>query len=269
MKFKKDILLRYLSLAPLALAFERYLECQIFMEKSFEHPVLDLGCGDGLFAYVLFDEKIDTGIDPNSNELRRAANLGIYCELIECTGDKIPKPDSIYKTVFSNSVIEHISNLDPVFLEIHRILKPEGRFYFSVPTENFDHYTWGNRILSSFGFRHMALKYREFCNKKIWHHSHYLSPSQWKSIAEKNGFDIVESRLYDSKKICFLNNFFYPFGLLGRVNKFLVNRWIIFPRIRQVLIYPFFLIFRNLYEEEKTQDHFGLVLIVAEKGDVK
>ena len=60
MNFRKDFLKK-----PLPSAIEQTLECQILSSKTLEHPMLDLGCGDGIFAYVLFDEKNDIGIDHN------------------------------------------------------------------------------------------------------------------------------------------------------------------------------------------------------------
>ena len=56
--------------------------------------VLDIGCGEGLFANIVFDEKIETGIDPNLTELERANELGGYSELLECNGNNIPKPET-------------------------------------------------------------------------------------------------------------------------------------------------------------------------------
>src|SRR2546428_6343193 len=116
----------------------RSLECRIYSGLVFERPILDIGCGDGVHAKVLFAEKIDTGIDPNERELERAAELGAYVELIACRGDAIPKPDWAYRTIFSNSVLEHIPDLRPVLKEAHRLLMPGGRFYFTVPSPNFE-----------------------------------------------------------------------------------------------------------------------------------
>ena len=104
MKFNKNLLLQYMSMAPLALAFERYLECRIFQKHPFDSPVLDLGCGEGLFSHILFAEKLDIGIDINLRELDRARQLGAYVELIHATGDSIPKPDASYNTIISNKI---------------------------------------------------------------------------------------------------------------------------------------------------------------------
>jgi len=137
----KDFLLHYISMAPLALAFERSLECRIFQSSEIVRPALDVGCGDGLFAHILFREKVDTGIDPNAQELNRARKLNAYEELIMCRADRIPKPGGAYKTIFSNSVLEHIPDLSAVFNEIYRLLAPGGSFYMTVPAPEFQDYT--------------------------------------------------------------------------------------------------------------------------------
>ncbi len=69
MKFKDDFFRRYLGEAPVPLAIERSLECAILSRQRFDAPILDIGTGEGMFAYVLFDGKIDVGIDPDAREL--------------------------------------------------------------------------------------------------------------------------------------------------------------------------------------------------------
>src|SRR5690349_18526514 len=100
-RFRSNFLANYAARTPLALAFERTMECRLLSEENFIRPVLDLGCGDGTFASTLFAEPIDTGIDPDERELRKAEETGAYRELIRCTGSAIPKPDASYKTIFS------------------------------------------------------------------------------------------------------------------------------------------------------------------------
>jgi len=63
MKFKSDFLYNYLKQAPISLAIERSFECEILSKQKFQRPILDIGCGEGLFALILFDEKINVGID--------------------------------------------------------------------------------------------------------------------------------------------------------------------------------------------------------------
>src|SRR5579872_4953725 len=108
MRLNDEFFKNFLLEAPLPLALERTLECKILSTQKFQRPILDIGCGEGIFAKKLFNEKIDVGIDPNPSELERAQSYDAYDELIQCWGDQIPKKDGTFNTILSNSVMEHI-----------------------------------------------------------------------------------------------------------------------------------------------------------------
>ncbi len=264
MKFKTDLLNRYISQAPLALAFERYLECQIYLQLPLAEPILDLGCGEGLFAQVLFDQKIDTGIDPNPRELQRAAQLGGYAELIQCFGDKIPKPDASYKTVFSNSVLEHIPDLDPVLREVNRILEIGGVFYFTVPSDKFDQFSVINRVLTKLGLNTLANKYRAAYNR-FWRHYHYYPRSVWAERISDFGFEVIESREYDPQKICTRNDLLAPFGFFLFVLKKLTNQWVVSSTLRGAFFKPFTSAFSRFLLNGEKSESGGLVFVAARK----
>ena len=109
-----DLATRYLLHVPMSLALYRVLECQILASQSFERPLLDIGCGDGVLARVLFDDPIDLGIDPDADEIAKARATGSFRELIVCPGDRVPKPGESFRTVLSNSTLEHIPEVEPV-----------------------------------------------------------------------------------------------------------------------------------------------------------
>lgn len=264
MRFNDDILLRYMSMAPLALAFERTLECQIYTRLVFARPVLDLGCGEGLFAKILFDEKVDTGVDPNPRELERARQLDVYDELIRCAGDAVPKPDGSYNTVFSNSVLEHIPDLGPVLQEVNRLLAPGGRFYLTVPSNSFDQYTVINQLLVAAGLPRLATRYRRFYNT-FWKHHHCYSLETWEASARQSGFEVVESYTYDPRRICLLNDFLVPFAFPAFLTKRLTNRWVLFPSVRQKMVYPLYLLARHVLDGGDKAEQGGLVFITLTK----
>ena len=265
MRFKDDILLRYMSQAPLALAFERYLECKIYLNKTFNHPIMDLGCGDGLFSYILFDENIDTGIDLNNDELACAKKLHCYDELICCSGDKIPKPDGHYQTIFSISVLEHINLLEPVIKEVHRLLSDEGRFYLTIPSPDFEQYTLVNQFLMMIGLPRIASRYRKFCSNVIWKQFHYHTVKEWESIVSPVGFEVLDSFTYDKKSICLLNNFFYPFGILGLMNKRFLKRWVMLPSIRRIVLFPMYSFCKQKLNNDNHQNYGGLIFLELKK----
>ena len=78
MKFNNNYFINYLKETPVPLAYERAFECYILSKQKFKRPILDLGCGDGIFAKMLFDEKIESGLDPLSYELKYAKRTNKY-----------------------------------------------------------------------------------------------------------------------------------------------------------------------------------------------
>jgi len=264
LKIKPNALLRYISMAPLALAFERVVEYRILKEQEFERPVLDIGCGEGVFTNILFSSKIDLGIDPNPKELKRAHDLGGYKELIECFGDKIPKPDGAYRTIFSNSVIEHIVDIKPVLAEAYRLLAPGGRLYLTVPSNRFDEYTFISQILLFFGLKNWQKRFSFFFNR-FWAHYHYYDPEQWSKLVSEPGFEVVELRGYCPKRVCMMNDFLVPFSILEYLTKKFFNRWTLVPSLRKIILSPIALL-GNLFLQgaEKSKDG-GLVFISLQK----
>jgi SAM-dependent methyltransferase len=233
MKFKNDFLKKYLNEAPVPLAYERGFECLILSQQEFNRPILDVGCGDGIFANILFDEKIETGIDPLVYELERAGQTGMYEEVIEAFGDKIPKDDNQFATVFSNSVLEHIENLDPVLKDIHRVLKPGGYFYATIPTNYFEKYSVISKLLFGLGLKKMGQKYNTFFNK-FWKHYHFYDRPGWAKKFEDNGFIVVNVIEYGAPKDCLFNDFMVPFTIPNYIVKKLFNRFFLSKTIRSL-----------------------------------
>ena len=222
----------YLNEAPVPLAYERAFECLILSRQKFEHPILDVGCGDGIFTKILFDEKIDTGLDPLDYELESAKKIDMYHELILAFGDKIPKPDNFYKTAFSNSVLEHIENLDPVLREVHRVLAPGGSFYVTIPTNYFDKYSVLSKLLTGMGLSRLAGKYQKFYNA-FWKHYHYNSRAGWKDKFEKSGFSVTHAIAYGAPRDCLFNDMMVPFTIPNYIVKKLLNRFFLLKSLRK------------------------------------
>jgi SAM-dependent methyltransferase len=234
MKFHRDILRRYLERAPAALAIERMLECRILGQQAFARPILDLGCGDGILAATLFAKRIDVGIDVDAREIATAQRLNAYDELIVCAANCVPKPDASFASVFSNSVLEHIPELDPVVAEVRRLLVPGGSFYVTVPTNRFELYSALGRLLSAIGHERTLSFYRAAYNR-FWQHYNVHDESGWRQMFTRAGFEIAETRSYDSSAVCLLNDLLMPAALPAMVNKKLFGRWIALPNLRRWL----------------------------------
>jgi len=125
----KDFLWENLKRLPYFRAFLRAVESRFYEDIPLEEPVLDVGCGDGIFAETTFDKKITVGFDPALRSLRETANRKAYSSILCAAGAAMPFPDAYFSTVISNSVLEHILEVDAVVAEIQRVLKPGGMFY--------------------------------------------------------------------------------------------------------------------------------------------
>ena len=265
MKFKNDFLKNYLNEAPVPLAFERAFECEILSRQEYNRPMLDIGCGDGIFAYFVFDEKIDTGLDPLSYELDSAKKFNIYDELIEAYADNIPKPDGYYQTIFSNSVLEHIPELGDVLKEAYRVLDKSGKFYVTIPTNYFDRYSVIFQLLSLLSLKRLARNYQRFFNK-FWNHYHFYNREQWIDLFEENGFKVHNVIEYGAKKDCLFNDFMAPFSIPNYMVKKIFNRWFLSKSFRK-LYSPLLASFLN--RRVKIQDDLrkgGLIFFALTKG---
>ena len=115
---------------------------QLFRERILRHltaesVVLDIGAGAGLVQQMHFkgQAKEVLGVDPDERVLVNAHLTRGYKEL----GDSMPFfEDDKFDLVFCDNVLEHLSDPNPFFKEVRRVLKPGG--YFLVKTPNKTHY---------------------------------------------------------------------------------------------------------------------------------
>ncbi len=168
-------------------------------------PVLDLGCGDGTYAEIFFNRTgrpVDPqtgqpaalyGIDPQQREIDRAARRGLYTKLFCGTSSVIPLPDASVRSVFSNSVVEHIPDKDGTIREVARILMPGGTYLFSAPShlfaKNFRIRAFLNR---TFGHG-VGEKWVDLINRKFRHYW-LQSPEQWRADLARHGLQLVSWR---------------------------------------------------------------------------
>lgn len=94
--------------------------------------ILDLGCGPGIYADILYKKgAIIKGID-FSEELVKIAKEKVP-GVDFCVGDaeKLPYNDKEFDIVFSALMMGHLASWDKVLSEVNRVLKTGGIFIFS------------------------------------------------------------------------------------------------------------------------------------------
>ena len=180
---------RYLRHAPPFLALVRSVECALIRRAGpLEPPLLDLGCGDGLFADQALDGPIHTGADPDPRALRRARAGGRYGELILAEAGKLPCADATFRTVLSNSVLEHVPDVEAALREIFRVLQPGGRLLITSPSHRFGDMLLGTGLLRRLNPGLGQAYARWFA----WHSRHYHmdSPAVWSDRLVRHGFEV-------------------------------------------------------------------------------
>jgi SAM-dependent methyltransferase len=213
---------------PYFRAILRAVEARFYEQITLPPPTLDLGCGDGHFASTTFARKIDVGIDPWKGPLQQAAQRGVYHLVLNGYGDRLPFADQSFASAFSNSVLEHISNLEPVLKDVYRVLKPGAVFAFCVPNHHFLPSLSIARFLDRLKIHHLAESYRAFFNKISRHH-HCDSPEVWQQRLESCGFRIERWWHYFSPQAQQTFEWGHFFGVATLLPHFLLDRWIISP----------------------------------------
>ncbi|NGZ05601.1 MAG: class I SAM-dependent methyltransferase [Magnetococcales bacterium] len=95
--------------------------------------VLDLGCRDGRLTRHYASGNQVTGCDIDAQALQQAAELyGIQTRQVDLNGS-LPFASGAFDVVVLAEVLEHLPYPMVTLAEIHRVLKPEGRFVGNVP----------------------------------------------------------------------------------------------------------------------------------------
>jgi SAM-dependent methyltransferase len=176
-----------LELQGPSLALWRAAEIAVLREQFFEPPVLDLGCGDGIVMSMVLSQ-VEIGLDPDQNAIKQAARQCIYKRFEIARAESSTLPDACIGTVLSNSVLEHIPQVDAVLASVSRLLRPGGRLIFTTPTDTFS--AWLALPLPA---------YARWRNRQL-RHLNLWSVEQWDSHLSKAGLqlELVSSYLRHS-----------------------------------------------------------------------
>lgn len=149
--------------------------------------IIDIGCGDGYFLYLLSNLRLNlklTGID-NDNLVLGNARKNLKAKRIKLIlGDvtDMPFKTRSFNKAIITEVLEHIDDDKKVLKEVYQILEPNGILLLTVPSYNFpflwDPVNWilhnifgthisGTNFFAGIWARHLRLYKRKDLEKKI------------------------------------------------------------------------------------------------------
>jgi ubiquinone/menaquinone biosynthesis C-methylase UbiE len=246
-----DYLKINLAELPYFRALLRAVESRFYSGIKIVNPVLDLGCGDGHFTNVTFENLHITGIDPQLSSLLEAKKYYQYNYLLNSLGGELPFKNKAFKTCISNSVLEHIPDIDKVIKEIARVLDDDGHFVFCVPNQNFTKHLSIAIFLDRIHFFDLSRSYRIFFNR-ISRHYHCDSFITWNKRLAGNGFEIIDQWDYFSPSAIRCLEWGHYLGIPYWISKKIFGKWVIWPGINQSMVYK--KIEKYYFEEPKQKE---------------
>lgn len=268
MKKVPDYLTPLLTQAPATWALIRANEIRALDRVNFKPPVLDIGCGDGFVAKVLLSNrklKFDVGIDLSAGEIEYAKKSGSYKKCLVASVYALPFPDNYFATVFSNSVVEHLENLDQALSEMSRVLKPGGQFIITVPSSYLTKYLLGYNFFHILGLNFLANLYGAFFNR-LFYHLNLFTHHRWQTKLNKYSLKLVEHEYYHTKGMIRMHEILAYLAIPYHLTKFIFGSWVVFPRFRKLFVVPWLKkILYPFYLSNPQNDRGGSLLLIAHK----
>ena len=156
--------------------------------------MLDVGCGEGRHIFGIMQEHPEMkciGLDMDNDSLHKAEEGYEYFQSISNVGAdflkgsaySLPFLDNSLDLVVCSEVLEHLHQYNDAVKEIHRVLKPGGKFYASVPA------SWPEKIC-------WALS-KDYQNQPGGH-LRIFNQSELVSEIEESGFKFLSSDRFHS-----------------------------------------------------------------------
>jgi SAM-dependent methyltransferase len=225
---------QYFPHAPVALCIKECARLTVLRRFACPGPLLDVGCGDGLFTKIAFPDREVWGIDLDAKEGRWAQASRAYAQIILGDITRAQLPAGFFQTCVANCSLEHVPNIDGALTTIRSSLAVGGRAYLFVP-----HKDWASRMRSVRLLHavnaHAAATSLQAQIDKTFRHVHLYDEKEWTEIAERSGLAVVKVEPILSTATTAAYEAFLAPSVLGWANKKMTSRWTNFPEVRRWL----------------------------------
>jgi SAM-dependent methyltransferase len=147
--------------------------------------ILDLGCGDGqLTARIAAMGTRVVGVDASPQMVAAAHARGI--EVAEGNAEQLPFEAQSFDAVFSNAALHWVRDQDAMMSEVHRVLKPGGRFVAEMG---------GHGNIAAIRVALIATVARHGFDGREDNVNYYPTPDEYRRRLERHGFTVEQMAL--------------------------------------------------------------------------
>jgi SAM-dependent methyltransferase len=225
----------YHRFSPTALAVRECLRLRAVRKFELSPPILDIGCGDGLFAALAYPGKQIWGLDINLSEIRRAQASSAYEALVYGSITNVTLPEDFFRSAIANCSLEHVPGLDQALRNIRRSLVPGGTFINIVPTPQWTRLMAIPQVLERAGFPSLAAAYGRGIDT-VFNHIHLYDAEEWGRRLENTGFKVTSVEMLTSQRSSWVFDILLYPSLVGWLTKKLTGRWVLAPALRNLSV---------------------------------
>lgn len=222
----------YYGYAPAALAIRECARLRAVRRLALPEPILDVGCGDGVFARLAYPEKQVWGIDINATEISRAQATAAYRTLVCGSICDVDLPEGFFGSAIANCSLEHVPDLSGALRNIRKALQPGASAVLIVPAVDWTRHMATSEALRLAGLPKLAAAYGRMFDQ-MFSHIHLYDAKAWALQLESAGFrDVSASHLVDRATSWAFDLFLGP-SALGFLTKKITGRWVVAPPLRR------------------------------------
>ena len=142
--------------------------------------VLDLGCGNGQLTERLAEMGARVqGVDASAAMVKAARARGLQVD--EAKAEALPYADASFDAVFSNAALHWVQDQDAMLAQVHRVLRPGGRFVAEMG---------GHGNIAAIRVALIAALERQELGDLENDVNYYPTPEAYRRRMERDGFEV-------------------------------------------------------------------------------